>query len=112
VLLLDEPLSALDANLREGMRVELKRIQRDLNITTIFVTHDQAEALALSDKVVVMNDGRKEQEGEPETVYSRPASRFVAEFLGHANLLSGHHREGQGLAPGRRQPAQARRGRP
>jgi putative spermidine/putrescine transport system ATP-binding protein len=89
VLLLDEPLSALDANLRENMRVELKRIQRDLNITTIFVTHDQAEALALSDKVVVMSDGRKEQEGDPETVYSRPASRFVAEFLGHANLLSG-----------------------
>jgi putative spermidine/putrescine transport system ATP-binding protein len=89
VLLLDEPLSALDANLREEMRVELKRIQRDLNITTIFVTHDQAEALALSDKVVVMSDGRKEQEGTPETVYSRPASRFVAEFLGHANLLSG-----------------------
>ncbi len=89
VLLLDEPLSALDANLREDMRVELKRIQRDLNITTIFVTHDQAEALALSDKVVVMSDGRKEQEGSPETVYSRPASRFVAEFLGHANLLSG-----------------------
>jgi putative spermidine/putrescine transport system ATP-binding protein len=89
VLLLDEPLSALDANLREDMRVELKRIQRDLNITTIFVTHDQAEALALSDKVVVMSDGRKEQEGDPETVYSRPASRFVAEFLGHANLLSG-----------------------
>jgi putative spermidine/putrescine transport system ATP-binding protein len=89
VLLLDEPLSALDANLREEMRVELKRIQRDLNITTIFVTHDQAEALALSDKVVVMSDGRKEQEGDPETVYSRPASRFVAEFLGHANLLSG-----------------------
>ena len=78
VLLLDEPLSALDANLRENMRVELKRIQRDLNITTIFVTHDQAEALALSDKVVVMSDGRKEQEGTPETVYSRPASRFVA----------------------------------
>jgi putative spermidine/putrescine transport system ATP-binding protein len=97
VLLLDEPLSALDANLREGMRVELKRIQRDLNITTIFVTHDQAEALALSDKVVVMNDGRKEQEGEPETVYSLPASRFVAEFLGHANLLSGTIEKGRGL---------------
>jgi putative spermidine/putrescine transport system ATP-binding protein len=116
VLLLDEPLSALDANLREEMRVELKRIQRDLKITTIFVTHDQAEALALSDKVVVMNDGRKEQEGDPETVYSRPASRFVAEFLGHANLLSGAIETGgmrlgdgsllkladDNLAPGRR----------
>ena len=97
VLLLDEPLSALDANLREEMRVELKRIQRDLNITTIFVTHDQAEALALSDKVVVMNDGRKEQEGDPETVYDLPASRFVAEFLGHANLLSGPIERGGGL---------------
>lgn len=89
VLLLDEPLSALDANLREEMRVELKRIQRELGITTIFVTHDQAEALALSDKVVVMSNGLKEQEGEPDSVYNRPASRFVAEFLGNANLLQG-----------------------
>jgi len=90
VLLLDEPLSALDANLREEMRVELKRIQRELGITTLFVTHDQAEALALSDKVIVMSNGLKEQEGEPDQVYNRPASRFVAEFLGHANLLKGH----------------------
>ncbi|MDX1711476.1 MAG: ABC transporter ATP-binding protein, partial [Rhodovibrionaceae bacterium] len=89
VLLLDEPLSALDANLREEMRVELKRIQRELGITTIFVTHDQSEALAMSDKIVVMSDGWKEQEGTPEDVYNRPASRFVAEFLGHANLLNG-----------------------
>lgn len=89
VLLLDEPLSALDANLREGMRVELKRIQRELGITTIFVTHDQAEALALSDKVVVMSNGKKEQEGAPDKVYNQPASRFVAEFLGNANLLPG-----------------------
>src|SRR5690554_2403382 len=89
VLLLDEPLAALDANLREGMRVELKRIQRELGITTIFVTHDQAEALALSDKVVVMSNGKKEQEGAPDKVYNQPASRFVAEFLGNANLLPG-----------------------
>ncbi|WP_366556294.1 ABC transporter ATP-binding protein [Aquibaculum sediminis] len=89
VLLLDEPLSALDANLREEMRVELKRIQRELGITTIFVTHDQAEALALSDKVVVMSNGLKEQEGHPEEIYNHPASRFVAEFLGNANLLQG-----------------------
>src|SRR5690625_513121 len=94
VLLLDEPLSALDANLREGMRVELKRIQRELGITTIFVTHDQAEALALSDKVVVMSNGRKEQEGAPDSVYTRPASRFVAEFLGNANLLPGRVEQG------------------
>ncbi|WP_246670617.1 ABC transporter ATP-binding protein [Agrobacterium sp. ICMP 6402] len=82
LLLFDEPLSALDANLREEMRVELKRIQRDLGITTIFVTHDQAEALAMSDKVVVMNHGRKEQEGPPEEIFNRPRSEFVAKFFG------------------------------
>lgn len=87
VLLLDEPLSALDANLREDMRVELKRIQRELGITTIFVTHDQGEALAMSDQIVVMSHGIMEQVGSPEQVYNEPASRFVAEFLGHANLL-------------------------
>ena len=89
VLLLDEPLSALDANLRDEMRVELKRIQRELGVTSIFVTHDQAEALAMSDKVVVMSDGWKEQEGTPEDVYNRPHSRFVAEFLGTSNLFEG-----------------------
>ena len=89
VLLLDEPLSALDANLREEMRVELKRIQRELGIATVFVTHDQAEALAMSDKVVVMNHGRIEQEGSPEAVYNRPKTAFVADFLGHANILNG-----------------------
>ena len=89
VLLLDEPLSALDANLREEMRVELKKIQRELNITTIFVTHDQEEALAMSDRVVVMSDGEKEQEGPPEDVYNRPASRFVAGFLGYSNFVHG-----------------------
>ncbi len=89
VLLLDEPLSALDANLREEMRVELKKIQRELSITTIFVTHDQEEALAMSDRVVVMSDGEKEQEGAPEDVYNRPASRFVADFLGYSNFIAG-----------------------
>ncbi|WP_440995904.1 ABC transporter ATP-binding protein [Arhodomonas sp. SL1] len=89
VLLLDEPLSALDANLREEMRVELKRIQRELGIATIFVTHDQSEALAMSDKVVVMNHGLIEQEGSPEQVYNEPATAFVAGFLGHSNILSG-----------------------
>ncbi|MDZ7747825.1 MAG: ABC transporter ATP-binding protein [Halofilum sp. (in: g-proteobacteria)] len=89
VLLLDEPLSALDANLREEMRVELKRIQRELGIATVFVTHDQAEALAMSDKVVVMNHGLIEQEGSPEEVYNRPATEFVAGFLGHSNILPG-----------------------
>ena len=89
VLLLDEPLSALDANLREEMRVEIKTIQRKVGITTIFVTHDQEEALAMSDRIVVMNQGVVEQEGTPEDVYNEPASRFVASFLGQSNLLEG-----------------------
>ncbi len=78
VLLLDEPLSALDANLREEMRTELKIIQREVGITTIFVTHDQEEALAMSDRIVVMNHGKVEQTGTPETVYRQPASRSRA----------------------------------
>ncbi len=89
VLLLDEPLSALDANLREEMRTELKIIQREVGITTIFVTHDQEEALAMSDRIVVMNKGLIEQQGSPEDVYRRPESRFVASFLGQSNLLPG-----------------------
>ncbi len=87
VLLLDEPLSALDANLREDMRVELKRIQDQLGVTTIFVTHDQSEALAMSDSIVVMSAGRVEQVGEPEAVYNTPATEFVARFLGASNLF-------------------------
>ncbi len=87
VLLLDEPLSALDANLREEMRVELKTIQRRIGVTTVFVTHDQSEALALSDKIVVMSEGHVEQTGSPQQVYRRPASEFVARFLGNANIL-------------------------
>ena len=87
VLLLDEPLSALDANLREEMRVELTSIQERIGVTTIFVTHDQSEALAMSDKIVVMSAGNVEQIGTPETVYNKPASEFVAGFLGAANLL-------------------------
>jgi len=89
VLLLDEPLSALDANLRENMRVELKRIQHQLGITTIFVTHDQAEALAMSDRIVVMSDGVVEQVGTPQETYNNPASLFVSQFLGNSNVLSG-----------------------
>ena len=87
VLLLDEPLSALDANLREEMRVELKTIQDRIGVTSIFVTHDQSEALAMSDKIIVMSAGRIEQIGTPEEVYNTPASEFVAGFLGAANLL-------------------------
>ncbi|MGV8984703.1 MAG: ABC transporter ATP-binding protein [Cypionkella sp.] len=88
VLLLDEPLSALDANLREDMRVELKRIQQRIGVTTVFVTHDQTEALAMSDQIIVMSKGRVEQIGAPEEVYNTPASEFVAQFLGASNILS------------------------
>ena len=89
VLLLDEPLSALDANMREEMRVEIKKIQKETGITAIFVTHDQEEALSMSDRIVVMNAGSAEQIGTPEEVYERPATAFVADFLGKANMLSG-----------------------
>lgn len=87
VLLLDEPLSALDANLREDMRVELKAIQHRIGVTSIFVTHDQSEALAMSDKIIVMSAGKVEQIGAPEEVYNSPASEFVANFLGASNIL-------------------------
>jgi iron(III) transport system ATP-binding protein len=87
LLLLDEPLSNLDARLRAQMRLELGRLQRDLAVTTIYVTHDQAEALALSHRVAVILDGAVVQEGMPEEVYRRPHDRFVAEFVGAANLF-------------------------
>jgi len=89
VLLLDEPLSNLDAKLRESMRIELRRIQRALGITTIYVTHDQTEALAMSDVVAVMQNGRIVQHGDPQSIYRRPATRFVAEFIGSINLIAG-----------------------
>ncbi|MDH4066304.1 MAG: ABC transporter ATP-binding protein, partial [Acidobacteriota bacterium] len=89
VLLLDEPLSSLDARLRVAMRVELKRVQQALGITTIFVTHDQHEALALSDRMAVMRSGRMEQIGTPEEVYETPTSAFVADFVGATNLITG-----------------------
>ncbi|MCB1754293.1 MAG: ABC transporter ATP-binding protein [Gammaproteobacteria bacterium] len=86
VLLLDEPLSALDANLREDMRVELKRLQHQLGLTTIFVTHDQSEALAMSDRVVVMRGGRVEQVDSPSAIYNHPRTEFVADFLGNSTI--------------------------
>jgi len=89
VLLLDEPLSALDAKLRKRLRVQIKTIQRELGITTVYVTHDQAEALAISDRVAVMQNGHVEQVAAPETIYRDPASRFVAEFVGDNNLFDG-----------------------
>ena len=89
LLLFDEPLSNLDAGLRERMRVELLQLQRRLGRTSIYVTHDQAEAMAMSDRVILMNQGRIVQEGSPRTLYERPASRFAASFVGNANLLDG-----------------------
>jgi putative spermidine/putrescine transport system ATP-binding protein len=87
VLLLDEPLSALDAKIRVSLREEIRAIQRSLGITTIYVTHDQEEALAISDRIVVMNAGVAEQVGDPFEIYNRPATRFVASFVGTLNLL-------------------------
>jgi putative spermidine/putrescine transport system ATP-binding protein len=89
VLLLDEPLGALDKALRVDMQVELKRIQREIGITTIFVTHDQEEALTMSDRIGILKDGRVIEEGRPEEIYNRPRSLFAATFLGDANILTG-----------------------
>ena len=88
-LLLDEPLGALDLKLRQVMQIELKRIQREVGITFIYVTHDQEEALTMSDRIAVMNEGRVEQIGSPQEIYHSPASVFVANFIGIANLLPG-----------------------
>jgi ABC-type Fe3+/spermidine/putrescine transport system ATPase subunit len=93
---MDEPLSNLDAQLRRQMRVELRRLQRQVGITTIFVTHDQEEALTLSDRLVVMNRGRIEQAGTPIELYRRPRTPFVAQFLGHPNFLFGTVAERRG----------------
>ena len=89
VLLLDEPLAALDLKLRQEMQFELKQLQREVGITFVFVTHDQEEALALSDRIGVMNDGRLLQVGTPEEMYDAPADRFVADFIGRSNFLKG-----------------------
>jgi len=89
VLLLDEPLGALDKALRVDMQAELKRIQREIGITTIFVTHDQEEALTMADRIGILRDGRLVEEGEPEEIYNRPRTHFAATFLGDANILPG-----------------------
>ncbi|MBV8888861.1 MAG: ABC transporter ATP-binding protein [Alphaproteobacteria bacterium] len=99
VLLFDEPLSNLDAKLRAEMRVELRELQRRLDVTSVYVTHDQEEALAISDRVIVMNVGGIEQIGTPEEIYNWPKSRFVADFVGSANLISGRV-VNSGQAPG------------
>jgi spermidine/putrescine transport system ATP-binding protein len=97
VLLLDEPLSALDLKLRQEMQLELRTLQRTLGSTFIFVTHDQTEALVMSDRIAIMNGGRMIQCGTPQEIYRRPSSVFVADFIGQANLLAGHV---AGPAPG------------
>jgi len=89
VLLMDEPLGALDLKLRETMQIELRRIQQELKITTVYVTHDQTEAMNMSDRIVVMNTGRIEQIGGAEDIYNEPRTRFVADFVGQINLLDG-----------------------
>jgi len=89
VLLLDEPLSALDAKIRISLREEIRAVQRELGITTIYVTHDQEEALSMSDRVVVMSEGRMEQVGTPFEIYNFPRTRFVASFVGTLNILKG-----------------------
>ena len=92
VLLLDEPLSALDAKIRVALRNEIRSIQRQLGITTVYVTHDQEEALSLSDRVVVMSEGRMEQVGTPFEIYNFPTTPFVAKFVGTLNVLAGTRR--------------------
>ena len=89
ILLLDEPLSALDRKVRAEMQYEIRNIQRQIGTTTVFVTHDQEEALTMSDQIILMNKGCIEQEGDPYTIYSRPATEFASDFLGKANLISG-----------------------
>ncbi|PGF15955.1 ABC transporter ATP-binding protein [Natrinema sp. CBA1119] len=96
LLVLDEPMSALDAQLRESLRRQIKRIQSDLEITTVYVTHDQAEALAISDRLAVMNGGRVEQVGRPQEIYREPETRFVAEFVGDNNVFDGEVRSREG----------------
>ena len=94
LLLLDEPLSALDANLRRQMQVELKSLQREVGITFIFVTHDQEEAMVMSDRIALLRAGELEQVAAPNEIYSRPATSYVAQFIGHTNLLQGEIRDG------------------
>ncbi len=94
LLLLDEPLSNLDARLRADIRKEIRRIQRELGLTTVYVTHDQEEAMSLSDRIGVMKDGHLEQIGSPQEIYENPSTRFVADFIGHCNFIEGEINDG------------------
>jgi iron(III) transport system ATP-binding protein len=94
VILFDEPLSYLDAKLRHRVRAEIRALQQRLGLTAVYVTHDQEEALAISDRVVVMNAGRIEQQGTPRELYQTPATHFVADFIGSANIVPGHYADG------------------
>jgi putative spermidine/putrescine transport system ATP-binding protein len=105
--LLDEPLTALDAALRERLRGDLNRLLRALGITTIYVTHDQAEAMELGDRIVVMSKGGIAQIGTPRKIYFEPANRFVAEFIGAANIVEAPIRDGNLILPGGSQPVKA-----
>ena len=107
MLLLDEPLSNLDANLREEMRFEIRRLHDEFRYTTVYVTHDQAEAMVTADRIVVMNEGRIEQVGPPEDVYDRPRSQFVARFIGASQPVGGRCSTRSHLA-GRRPAARQR----
>ena len=100
ILLLDEPLSNLDANLREEMRFEIRRLHEEFRITTVYVTHDQAEAMVTSDRIAVMHQGRIVQLGTPEEIFDRPKTRFVAEFIGKTNILRGRLEDGRQVALG------------
>lgn len=99
VLLLDEPLSALDAKLRHDVRIQIRQLQQNLGLTTIFVTHDQEEALSLADRLVVMNNGKIEQVGSPSDLYDRPQTPFVADFIGRTNFFKGTLSDGQFKTP-------------
>jgi ABC-type Fe3+/spermidine/putrescine transport system ATPase subunit len=109
VLLCDEPLAALDRKLRQAMQLELKQLQKELGVTLIFVTHDQEEAMTMSDRIAVMSAGRIEQLGTPTEIYSRPRTRFVADFIGEINLFEGEWRDGAfRVADGRALPIDGR----
>src|SRR6266705_1299151 len=106
LLLLDEPLSALDANLRKQMQSELKALQRELGITFLFVTHDQEEAMALSDRIALLRDGALEQVASAREIYVHPATAYTAQFIGHTNLLRGEVRDGTAVCGALRWPTQ------